>query len=69
MKKFLLILIMLLALPVFADTMPFYVDSIPKRTLGVYQTDKELILRSEPEEKSNIIKKMEFSYNNLRFLS
>ena len=63
MKKLLLILIMFLAMPVFADTMPFYIDSIPKRTLGVYQTDKEIILRSEPDEKSNIIKKMEFSYN------
>ena len=50
-------------MPVFADTMPFYMDSIPKRTLGVYQTDKEIVLRSEPDEKSNIIKKMEFSYN------
>ena len=54
---------MLFAIPVFADTMPFYMDSIPKGMLGLYQTDKELELRSEPNEKSPIIKKMVFSYS------
>ncbi len=63
MKKFLIILVILLAMPVFADTMPFYIDSIPKRTLGLYQTDKELTLYSQPEAKSSVIKKMTFSYN------
>ena len=62
MKKFLLLFTLFLALPAFADTMPFYMDSIPKQTLGVYQTDKELVLHSEPKEKANIIKKMDFSY-------
>ncbi len=63
MRKFLIILALFLALPAFADTMPFYMDSIPKRTLGLYQTDSELSLYSEPNEKSNVIKKMTFSYN------
>ena len=63
MKRFLIILALLLALPVFADTMPFYIDAIPKRTLGLYQTDNEIVLHSEPDVKSNVIKKMTFSYN------
>ena len=63
MKRFLIILALFLALPVFADTMPFYMDSIPKRTLGLYQTDSELVLYSHPEANSNVIKKMSFSYN------
>lgn len=63
MKKFLIILTMLFTLPVFADTMPFYVGSIPDGTIGMYQTDKEITLYSHPEANSQIIKKMEFSYN------
>lgn len=63
MKKFLIIVTMLLALPVMADTMPFYMDSIPKSALGLFQTDKEVVLFSHPEGNSNIIKKMSFSYN------
>lgn len=63
MKKLLIILAMFLALPVFADTMPFYMDSIPKSALGLYQTDNEVVLYSHPEANSNMIKKIEFSYN------
>ena len=63
MKKFLIVVMMLLALPVMADTMPFYMDSIPKSALGLFQTDKEVVLFSHPEGNSNIIKKMSFSYN------
>ena len=62
MKKFLIIIAMFFALPVFADTMPFYMDSIPKGTLGLYQTDKEITLYSHPDSNSNIVKKLEFSY-------
>ena len=62
MKKFLVILFMLLTLPVVADTVPFYMESIPKGTLGLYQTDNEINLFSHPEANSNVIKKMEFSY-------
>ena len=62
MKKFLIILAMFFVLPAFADTMPFYMDSIPKNALGVYQTDNEIILYSEANPNSNIIKKMAFSY-------
>lgn len=63
MKKFLIILAMFLAMPVMADTMPFYMDSIPKTALGLYQTDKNITLYSHPEANSNVIKKMDFSYN------
>ena len=63
MRKILIILALFLALPVFADTMPFYMDAIPKRTIGLYQTDSELMLYSHPEANSNVIKKMNFSYN------
>ena len=62
MKRFLLVLLMFVALPVFADTMPFYIDSIPKQTLGMYQTDAEITLFSHPDANSNVIKKMSFSY-------
>jgi hypothetical protein len=63
MKKLLLVLMMLIALPVFADTMPFYVNSIPKSVIGLYQTDAEITLYSEPDLKSNVIKQMKFSYS------
>lgn len=63
MKKFLIILAMLFMMPVFADTMPFYMENIPKTALGLYQTDKEITLFSHPEANSDIIKKMQFSYN------
>ena len=62
MKKILIILLILFALPVFADTMPFYMESIPKTSLGVYQTDEELVLFSNPDSNSAQIKKMTFSY-------
>ena len=63
MKKFLIILLMLCTLPVMADTMPFYVDSIPKNSIGLYQTDKEVALYSHPDANSDLIKRMEFSYD------
>ena len=53
---------MLIALPVFADTMPFYMSSIPKGTIGLYQTDSTLTLYTEPEANAGVIKKFEFSY-------
>lgn len=63
MKKFLIILIIMLLLPVFADTMPFYIGSIPDGVIGMYQADKEITLYSKPESNSKVIKKLEFSYN------
>ena len=62
MKKLLITLIMFLALPVFADTMPFYMNSIPKKAIGMYQTGTEITLFSHPEANSSVIKKYEFSY-------
>ena len=63
MKKFLIILAMFIMLPAFADTMPFYMNTIPKDAIGLYQTGKEITLYSKPEESVNIIKKISFSYN------
>ena len=62
MKKFLIILCMLLTLPVFADTMPFYMDSIPKSAIGVYQTGESITIFSHPEANSDVVKKINFSY-------
>lgn len=62
MKKFLTILFMFFVTPVMADTMPFYMESIPKNSIGVYQTDKEITLYSHPDANSDVIRKMQFSY-------
>ena len=62
MKRLLIIFIMMLFMPVFADTIPFYTDSFPKTAIGLYQTDKELVLRTNPDSKAPVIKKYEFSY-------
>lgn len=64
MKRFFLIFIcLLLTLPVFADTMPFYVDSIPKSVIGMYQTGENITIFSHPEANSKVVKKIDFSYN------
>ena len=63
MKKLLIVFFMLLCLPVLADTMPFYIDSIPQKTLGVYQIDKTLTLYSHPDSNSHPIRVFEFAYN------
>ena len=63
MKKILIVFIMMLFIPVFADTMPFYTDSVPKSAIGLYQTDKNLVLRTLPDANSPLIKEYNFSYN------
>lgn len=63
MKKFIIFIFMMIALPAIADTVPFYMESIPKTSLGLYQTDDEIVLYSHPESNSQVIKKMNFSYN------
>lgn len=62
MKRFLLILCMMFMLPVFADVMPFYVNSIPKDAIGMYQTGDNITIYSEPEANSKAIKSFDFSY-------
>lgn len=62
MKKFLLIICMMFMLPVFADVMPFFVNSIPKDAIGMYQTGENITILSEPEANSKTIKTFEFSY-------
>ena len=63
MKKFLIILCLFLMMPVWADTMPFYMNSIPKTAIGMYQTGENITLYSNPEANSAVIKKLDFSYN------
>lgn len=50
-------------MPVLADTMPFYMNSIPKNAIGMYQTGENITLYSHPEVNSAVIKKLDFSYN------
>jgi len=63
MKKFLIILCMFLIMPVFADTLPFYTNSIPKTSVGLYQTGETVTVYSHPDANSRAIKTFEFSYN------
>ena len=53
---------MMFMLPVFADVMPFYVNSIPKDAIGMYQTGENITILSEPEANSKTIKTFDFSY-------
>lgn len=62
MKRFLIALLMLICMPVFADTAPFYTNQIPKSALGVYQTDKEVTIYAKPEADSTVVKSMTLSY-------
>lgn len=63
MKKFLLVVFMFFMLPVFADNMPFYVDTIPKDAIGMFQIGDNITIYSHPEANSKVVKKMDFSYN------
>lgn len=63
MKKILLIICMFFMLPVFADNMPFYVDTIPKDAIGLFQIGDNITIYSHPEANSKVVKKMDFSYN------
>ncbi|CCZ50982.1 TPA: hypothetical protein CPT90_03690 [Candidatus Gastranaerophilales bacterium HUM_3] len=63
MKKILIILCLFFMMPVLADTMPFYMNSIPKNAIGMYQTGENITLYSHPEANSAVIKKLDFSYD------
>ena len=63
MKKILITIYMMFMLPVFADVMPFYMNSIPKDAIGMYQTGENVTIFAEPEANSKTIKKFDFSYN------
>ena len=62
MKKVFLIIAMFLMLPAFADVMPYYMESIPKDAIGMYQTGDSITIFSHPEANSEVIKQMDFSY-------
>ena len=64
MKKILIFLTMMLVLPVFADTMPYYVKSVPKKAIGMYQTGDSLTVYTAPDAESAVKKKFEFTYNS-----
>lgn len=63
MKKIILVLAMILfSLPVFADTQPYYMSNIPKKSIGLYQTGENLIIYSEPDADSKVLRVLDFSY-------
>lgn len=62
MRKFLIVLVMMFMLPVFADTLPYYTNAIPKDAIGVYQTGEKITVFSHPEANSHILKEFNFSY-------
>ena len=62
MKKFLIIIAMLFMLPVFADTMPFYTNAVPKTALGVFQIGENLKIYSQPDSNSKVIREFKFTY-------
>lgn len=62
MKKVFLIIAMFLMLPAFADVMPYYMESIPKDAIGMYQTGDSITIFSHPEANSEVIKQMDFLY-------
>ena len=62
MKKIFVLISLLFILPVFADVMPYYMESIPKEAIGMYQTGENITILSHPEANSKIIKKFDFSY-------
>lgn len=63
MKRFLLFIVILLTLPVFADTLPYYTNSIPKDAIGLFQAGNNLTIYSHPDSNSRIIRTFDFSYN------
>lgn len=63
MKKIFIIFCMLFMLPVFADTMPYYMNAIPRDAIGVFQTGEKLTVYSHPEVNSKEIRTFNFSYN------
>ena len=62
MKKIFVLISLLFILPVFADVMPYYMESIPKEAIGMYQTGENITILSHPEANSKVIKKFDFSY-------
>ena len=63
MKKIIVILLMFIGIPVFADTLPYYVNAVPKSAIGVYQTGEGLTVYSQPDTNSKILKIFDFTYN------
>jgi len=62
MKKILLTILMLLILPVFADTLPYYSKAVPKSAIGIFQTGDQLTIYSHPDSNSHVVKTFDFSY-------
>ena len=53
---------MMLMLPVFADTVPCYMDNLPKSAIGLFQTGEALTVYSEPDINSVVVKEYNFTY-------
>jgi len=62
MKKFFIFIAMMLMLPVFADTQPYYINNVPKTSIGLYQTGDSVIIYSEPDLESKVLRVLDFSY-------
>ena len=63
MKKLFIIVCMFIMQQVYADTAPYYINSIPKTAIGVFQTGEQLTIYEEPNTDSRIVKTFDFSYN------
>lgn len=66
MKKLLIILAFLfvMILPVKADVMPYYVNSINPNTIGVYQASNDIKVYKEPNENSKLLLNISWDENN-----
>ena len=62
MRKFIIFLAMFFMLPVLADTQPYYMNNVPKSSIGLYQTGENLIVYSEPDPESKVLRVFDFSY-------
>ena len=49
-------------MPAFADTMPYYVDNVPQKAIGLYQTGEVLNIYTNPDLESDVEKAFVFDY-------
>ena len=63
MKKFLILLSLLFVMPVMADTIPYYTNSVPKSAIGLYQVKDNIKIYSHPDADSELLREFDFSYN------
>ena len=66
MKKYLLLLLSLIMInvPAFADVVPYYVSNISSEVRGFYQSSKDLTIFEHPNEKSKVLMKCNWDYKH-----